>query len=114
MFVLLSRTQARPGKTVKQEQEELSCNHIQTFISPSVLTKHVADDPGDEHEAIDDGDWDEELVGLQLRAQVALEVHIDVEVSVVGGEFIGVGVDFRRQVIDERCAKAEDVIQDGS
>ena len=36
MFVLLSRTQAGPGRTVKQEQEEISRNHIQTFISPSV------------------------------------------------------------------------------
>ena len=36
LFVLLSRTQAWPGRTVKQEQEENSCNHVQTFISPSV------------------------------------------------------------------------------
>ena len=34
--VLLSRTQAEPGRTVKQEQEEISLNHVQTFISPSV------------------------------------------------------------------------------
>ena len=77
------------------------------FTQPRLLlTKHVADDPGDEHEAIYDGDWDEELVGLQLRAQVALEVNVDVEVGVVG-EVIGVGVDFGGEVIDERCAKAE-------
>ena len=33
MFVLLSRSQAEagPGRTVKQEQEEISRNHIQTF-----------------------------------------------------------------------------------
>ena len=37
MFVLLSRTQAGPGRTVKQEWEEISRNHVQTFISPSVL-----------------------------------------------------------------------------
>ena len=37
LFVLLSRTQAGPGRTVKQGQEEISRNHIQTFISPSVL-----------------------------------------------------------------------------
>ena len=36
MFVLLSGTQAEPGRTVKQEQEEISRNHVQTFISPSV------------------------------------------------------------------------------
>ena len=39
-FVTLSRTQAGPGRTVKQEQEEISRNHVQTFISPSVHT-HV-------------------------------------------------------------------------
>ena len=36
LYVLLSRTQAEPGRTVKQEQEEISCNQVQTFISPSV------------------------------------------------------------------------------
>ena len=36
LFVLLSNTQAGPGRTVKQEQEEISRNHVQTFISPSV------------------------------------------------------------------------------
>ena len=30
--MLLSRTQAGPGITVKQEQEEISRNHVQTFI----------------------------------------------------------------------------------
>ena len=34
LIVLLSRTQAGPGRTVKQEQEEISGNHVQTFISP--------------------------------------------------------------------------------
>ena len=29
--ILLSRTQAGPGRTVKQEQEEASRNHVQTF-----------------------------------------------------------------------------------
>ena len=33
LCVLLSRTQAEPGRTVKQEQEEISRNHVQT---PSV------------------------------------------------------------------------------
>ena len=41
MFVLLSRTQAGPGRTVKQEQEEISRNHVQTFISPSVYAWNV-------------------------------------------------------------------------
>ena len=36
LYVLLSRSQAGPGRTVKQEQEETSRNHVQTFISPSV------------------------------------------------------------------------------
>ena len=36
MYVLLSRTQAEPGRTVKQEQEEISHNHAQTFNYPSV------------------------------------------------------------------------------
>ena len=36
LYVLLSMTQAGPGRTVKQEQEEISRNHVQTFISPSV------------------------------------------------------------------------------
>ena len=36
LFVLLSRTQEGPGRTVKQEQEEISRNYVQTFISPSV------------------------------------------------------------------------------
>ena len=29
--ILLSRTQAGPGRTVKQEQEEVSRNHVQAF-----------------------------------------------------------------------------------
>ena len=36
LHVLLSRTQAGPGRTVKQEQEEISRNHVQTFIYLSV------------------------------------------------------------------------------
>ena len=36
LFVLLSRTQAGPSRTDTQEQEEISRNHVQTFISPSV------------------------------------------------------------------------------
>ena len=36
LFVLLSRTRAGPDRTVKQEQEEISRNHRQTFIFPSV------------------------------------------------------------------------------
>ena len=39
MYVLLSRTQAGPGRTFKEEQEEISRNHVQTFISPSVMWK---------------------------------------------------------------------------
>ena len=39
LYVLLSRTQAGPGRTVKQEQEEISRNHVQTFIYLSVFLK---------------------------------------------------------------------------
>ena len=35
-YVLLSRTQAEPGRTVEHEQEEISPNHVQTFIYLSV------------------------------------------------------------------------------
>ena len=41
LFVLLSRTQAGPGRTVKQEQEEISSNHVQTVINLSVLYEIV-------------------------------------------------------------------------
>ena len=33
LFVLLSRTQAGPGRTVKQEQEEISCNHVRSLYN---------------------------------------------------------------------------------
>ena len=36
MQILLSNSQAGPGRTVKQEQEKNSCNHVQTFIFHSV------------------------------------------------------------------------------
>ena len=36
LCVLLSSTQAGPGRTVNQEREEISRNRVQTFISPSV------------------------------------------------------------------------------
>ena len=40
---MLSRTQAGPGRTVKQEQEEISRNHVHTFIylSVCVLTNQI-------------------------------------------------------------------------
>ena len=37
MQILLSRTQTRPGRTVKQEQEEISPNHVQRLNLISVL-----------------------------------------------------------------------------
>ena len=37
MPILLSNSQAGPGRTVKQEQEEISRNHVQTFIYLSVV-----------------------------------------------------------------------------
>ena len=39
--ILLSSTQAGPGRKVKQEQEEISSNHVQTFIYLSVLYEIV-------------------------------------------------------------------------
>ena len=36
MYFLLSGTQTRPGRTVKQEQEDISRNHVQTFSGCSV------------------------------------------------------------------------------
>ena len=36
MQILLSNSQAGPGRTVKQEQEESYRNHVQTFIPGSV------------------------------------------------------------------------------
>ena len=32
LHVLLSRTQAGPGRTVKQEQEDISRSHVQAFV----------------------------------------------------------------------------------
>ena len=43
LYVLLSRTQAGPGRTVKQE--EISRNHVQTFISPSVHVPAIRKQP---------------------------------------------------------------------
>ena len=40
MHILLSNSQAGPGRTVKQEQEEISRNHVQAFIPGSVRTLH--------------------------------------------------------------------------
>ena len=37
MYFLLSRTQAGPGRTVKQEEEDISSNHVQTFSGCSVV-----------------------------------------------------------------------------
>ena len=37
MQISLSDSQAGPGRTVKQEQEESSRNHIQAFIPGSVV-----------------------------------------------------------------------------
>ena len=38
MHILLSNSQAGPGRAVKHEQEEISLNHIQAFIPDSVHT----------------------------------------------------------------------------
>ena len=39
--ILLSRTQAGPGKTVKQELEEISRNHMPRLFLSSVSKKRV-------------------------------------------------------------------------
>ena len=36
LYVLLSRTQAEPGRIVEQEQEKISRNHVQTYSGFSV------------------------------------------------------------------------------
>ena len=41
MYFLLSRTQAGPCRTVKQEQEEMSPNHVQRLNLPSVATNYL-------------------------------------------------------------------------
>ena len=41
MQILFSNSQAGPGRTVKQEQEEISPKHIQAFIPDSVLMREV-------------------------------------------------------------------------
>ena len=47
MYFLLSMTQAGPGRTVKQEQEEISRNHIQTLFYPYVKPKTDVSDMSD-------------------------------------------------------------------
>ena len=39
MQILLSNSQAGPGRRVKQEQEEISRNHVQAFIPGSVFSE---------------------------------------------------------------------------
>ena len=44
MYFLLSRTQAGSGRTVKQEEEGISRNHVQTFFGCSVFHPLSTDD----------------------------------------------------------------------
>ena len=53
--ILLSRTQAGPGRTGKQEQEEISPNHVQRINLPSV---HV-------------------MLAIRSVTQVLLRLHCD-------------------------------------
>ena len=39
MRILLSNSQVGPDRKVKQEQEEIFCNHVQAFIPGSVLQR---------------------------------------------------------------------------
>ena len=41
MQILLSNSHPGPGRTVKQEQEEISRNHVQAFIPGSVDGKYT-------------------------------------------------------------------------
>ena len=41
MQILLSNSQAERGRNVKQEQEEISRNHVQSFIPGSVFEKTI-------------------------------------------------------------------------
>ena len=41
MQILLSNSQAEPDKTVKQEQEEISRNHVQAFFPGPVQVKLI-------------------------------------------------------------------------
>ena len=65
--ILLSSTQAGPSRKVKQEQEESSCNHVQTFSGCSVYNSYLrlldavddheraadqVEDPGDEQQDV--------------------------------------------------------------
>ena len=42
VHVLISRIQAGPGRTVQQEQEEISRNHVQTFSGCSVHSRPIS------------------------------------------------------------------------
>ena len=53
MHILLSNGQAGPGRTVKQEQEEISPKHVQAFILGSVHTRTQTETDLDGRE----GDW---------------------------------------------------------
>ena len=59
MYFLLSRTQAGPGRTVKQEQEEISRNHVQTFSGCSVQPKD---------------EWEEESARVQYGWKVEIAI----------------------------------------
>ena len=47
MQIVLSDSQAGPGRTVKQEQGDIFCNHVQAFypISVETLVKAFPQDP---------------------------------------------------------------------
>ena len=49
MHILLSNRQAEPGRTVKQEQEEISRNHVQTFTLYSLATDRLVSDAEEEN-----------------------------------------------------------------
>ena len=76
MYFMLSSTQAGPGRTVKQEQEEISRNHVQTFtclsVQPAAIQQNLSH--------LLDGIAGLDLVGLL----VLLAVREDDAVRLVG------------------------------
>ena len=67
MYVLLSRTQAGPGRIVKQEQEKISRNHVQTFSGLSVLSENDGLHVGSAHAALFPLSCDEVGLGHSLH-----------------------------------------------
>ena len=84
MQILLSNSQAGPGRTVKQEKEEISRNHIQAFIPGSV---HIP--------------WNADNIVFELIQLGAS----DGDGVVAGPARVEVDVPHARRVVVARCAE---------